>query len=292
MLALEVDRNLDLALFSRFLYQQGIAHRINEAGEQQQLWVTNIHDQDRVQQFYAAWQSGELRLEAGSNMPRQGPSTLQRLLNSVWRMPVTGSFVIITLLLYPVTMGLDEGVLNAWFAAMSFLQFELRADGVYFTDLSTTLAGGEYWRLLTPMFLHFGILHVVFNMLWFWEIGRRIELRNGGLLLLVLVLVSSLCSNLLQYKMTGPGFFGGMSGVVFGLLGYSLVWSKLLPQRDMGLPHSIYIFMLGFMVVGFSGLFDLLGLGNLANWAHLGGLLAGAVMGAVAAGVSKSRGGF
>ena len=93
MLALEVDRNLDLALFSRFLYQQGIAHRINEAGEQQQLWVTNIHDQDRVQQFYAAWQSGELRLEAGSNMPRQGPSTLQRLLNSVWRMPVTGSFV-------------------------------------------------------------------------------------------------------------------------------------------------------------------------------------------------------
>ncbi len=195
--------------------------------------------------------------------------------------------VLVTVLLFPVTLGVDEGEVGGWFQAMNFLQFTLVNDRVYFVDLATTLARGDYWRLLTPMFLHFGILHLVFNMLWFWEIGRRIERVNSGGLLLILVLTSSLGANVLQYVMAGPGFFGGMSGVVFGLLGYSLVWSRLLPARDMGLPNSIYVFMLGFLVVGFSGLLDLLGLGSLANWAHLGGLLSGATVGLVVVSLIK-----
>ena len=274
ILALQIAREVDLALFSSFLYQQSIWHRINEAGDLQELWVADDADAERVRAYYAAFSQGELSLQAGP-VARRRSNLLQNLLNAVWRVPVTFGLIVLTALLFPVTLGIEDGDVDGWFEALSLLQFSVVGNKVYFVDLPMTLASGEYWRLLTPMFLHFGILHLVFNMLWFWEIGRRIEQVNNGLLLLLLVLVSSLGSNLLQYAMTGPGFFGGMSGVVFGLLAYSLVWSRLLPSRDMGLANSIYIFMLGFLVFGFSGLFDLLGLGNLANWAHLGGLLAG-----------------
>jgi len=278
ILALQIAREVDLALFSSFLYQQSIRHRINEAGDLQELWVADDADAERVRAYYAAFSQGELSLQAGPAARRRS-NLLKNLLNAVWRVPMTFGLILLTALLFPVTLGVDDGDVSGWFETLSFLQFSVVGNKVYFVDLPMTLASGEYWRLLTPMFLHFGILHLVFNMLWFWEIGRRIEQVNNGLLMLLLVLVSSLGSNVLQYTMTGPGFFGGMSGVVFGLLGYSLVWSRLLPSRDMGLSNSIYVFMLGFLVFGFSGLFDLLGLGNLANWAHLGGLLAGAGFG-------------
>jgi len=289
ILALQIDREVDLALFSRFLRQQGIRHRINEAGDQQELWVNIEAEVQLVQSYYTAFAHGEMQLAAAPLQARQ-TSTAQNLLNAVWQVPVTFSLLLLTVLLYPVTLGINEGDVSGWFQAMNFLQFSVTGDKVYFVDLPTTLASGEYWRLLTPMFLHFGVLHLVFNMLWFWEIGRRIERVNNGLLVVVLVLLSSLASNLLQYDMAGPGFFGGMSGVVFGLLGYSLIWSRLLPAQDMGLPNSIYLFMLGFLVVGFSGLFDLLGLGNLANWAHLGGLLGGVGVALVMVAAVKIRG--
>jgi GlpG protein len=243
-------------------------------------------DEPVVRDSYAALQRGDIKLEV-IQPAVQRASVVQRLVDTIWQVPVTMLFIVVTALLFPVTLGIESGEVGGWFQLLNFVSFELVGDRVYFNDLTTTLASGEFWRLLTPMFLHFGVLHIVFNLLWFWEIGRRVEVVNSGLLLLTLVLVSSLGSNLLQYYMTGPGFFGGMSGVVFGLLGYGLVWSRLVPSRDIGLPNAIYVFMLGFLVIGFSGVFDLLGLGSLANWAHLGGLIAGASVGVVWVGVNK-----
>jgi GlpG protein len=286
ILALRVGRDIDLGPFSMYLRQHGINHRINEAGEQQELWVVDDVDESVVRDSYAALQRGDIQLEVVKR-ESQGLSVVQRLIETVWRVPVTMVFIIVTGLLFPVTLGIETGEVGNWFQLMNFVSFDVVGDRVYFNDLEATLVSGDYWRLLTPMFLHFGVLHIVFNMLWFWEIGRRIEVMNGGLLLVTLVLTSSLSSNLLQYYMTGPGFFGGMSGVVFGLLGFGLVWSRLIPSRDIGLPNAIYGFMLGFLVIGFSGVFDLLGLGSLANWAHLGGVIAGAGVGLVWVGVQK-----
>ena len=132
------------------------------------------------------------------------------------------------------------------------------------------------------MFIHFSWLHIVFNLLWVWEIGRRIEFVNGSRGLLIAVVVSSLVANITQYLMSGPSLFGGMSGVVFGLLGHSLVWSRLVPSKNMGVSKGIYIFMLAYLAIGFTGVIDILGLGSLANGAHLGGLIGGVITGGLA----------
>ena len=58
-----------------------------------------------------------------------------------------------------------------------------------------------------------------------------------------------------------------------------MVWDYLNPRARIGLAPAAYWVMIGFLLLGFSGLLDLLGLGALANGAHLGGLLAGAIVG-------------
>ena len=204
--------------------------------------------------------------------------------------PLTCVIILTNVVLYPVTSGLDSGDVTGLFQQMTFLEFQERGPYQYFADLTHTIESGQYWRLLTPMFLHFGLLHIVFNLLWVWEVGRRIELVNGSLVLLLVTLVSSLLANFMQYYLYGPSFFGGMSGVVFGFLGYSLVWSRMVPRRTTGLPPGLYIFMLVYLAVGFTGAIDLLGLGSLANGAHLGGLVGGVLIGVVAGGINRQPG--
>ena len=120
------------------------------------------------------------------------------------------------------------------------------------------------------------------DRLWVWELGRRIEKLHGISLFLAVTLLGSLGANLMQFTLSGPSLFGGMSGVVFAYLGYCMVWDRMRPRNPIGLAPAAYWVMLGFLALGFTGVLDLLGLGALANGAHLGGLLAGAVIGLMA----------
>ncbi len=138
------------------------------------------------------------------------------------------------------------------------------------------ILGGEVWRLVTPMFLHFGIFHIVFNMLWTWELGRIIEWRQGLWMLLAVTLAISIVSNLAQYFVSGP-LFGGMSGVIYGYFGY--VWIQSLTNRQFGirLNPTIVKLLLGWFLICWSGLLEkLFGL-SVANTAHTAGLISGMV---------------
>jgi len=132
---------------------------------------------------------------------------------------------------------------------------------------------GEVWRLATPMFLHFGIIHILFNMMWIWSLGLAIESTYRPLKFAVLVLTIAVISNIAQALISGPNF-GGMSGVVYGLFGFIVVHGKLNPHSGLHLDKRTVNFMLIWLVLCFTGL-----VGPIANWAHTFGLLTGAIMG-------------
>lgn len=167
-----------------------------------------------------------------------------------------------------------------WFTLQDFHAIDGGRAG--FESFATMQEEGQYWRLLTPVFLHFGLLHIVFNGLWVWEFGRRIELQSGSLGFLLLFVVVAVGSNVGQYLWSGPTLFGGLSGVVYGLLGYIWLRGLLAPDPLLWMPRSIIVFMLVWLVLCLVGVIDLFLDGGVANGAHVAGLTIGAALGILA----------
>jgi GlpG protein len=137
----------------------------------------------------------------------------------------------------------------------------------------TEVREGQVWRLLTPILIHYGIFHLLFNMFWLRDLGFMIEQQKGAWWLAILVLVIGIPSNLAQYVMAGP-WFGGMSGVVYGLFGYVWMKGKYSPHKGMALhPHTVF-YMIAWFVLCFTGW-----VGAIANTAHAVGLLIGVAFG-------------
>lgn len=143
---------------------------------------------------------------------------------------------------------------------------------------------GEYWRLITPILIHFGVLHLLFNMIWLYQLGCMIEARRGTLQLLLLVAVTGTCPMLAQYWVSGPGYVGGMSGVVYGLAGY--VWLRGKYDRASGvyLDSRSIQWLLIWLVICFAGF-----VGRVANAAHIAGLVIGIVWGRASAYLASRR---
>jgi len=133
---------------------------------------------------------------------------------------------------------------------------------------------GQIWRLITPIFIHFGVLHIVFNMLMLRDLGSLIEIRQSSKTFVLLVVIIGIGSNLGQYYYGGPGF-GGMSGVLYGLLGYIWVRSQCDPASGLFLaPMTITVMIVWFFLCLFGVI------GSVANACHVVGLLMGMIIGA------------
>jgi len=142
------------------------------------------------------------------------------------------------------------------------------------------LRQGELWRLLTPIFIHGGVLHIFFNMLWLADLGSMIESRQSTFLLARLVLLLGIFSNAVQYSITGSGYFGGMSGVVYGLIGYMWIRGKFDPTCGLRLhPQTVMSSLIWFFYCFFPGATGM----SIANGAHAGGLVLGMAWGWLAA---------
>ena len=133
---------------------------------------------------------------------------------------------------------------------------------------------GQLWRFISPIVLHFSLLHILMNTFWWWYLGGRIEQRLGTMTLASVALAAGLFSNLAQFFASGP-LFGGLSGVVYGLFGFVFVLGKRRPELGMTLPPAMMAFLLLWIVLGFSGIL----ITNIANMAHLAGLVTGLLLG-------------
>lgn len=264
---LQVPLSTDLTEFTRFLWAHEIPHRVTEDESEQTLWVSPRVSAERVAELYAYWeQGGDLqRIQVHSQKSRNELSVAMLL-----KLPVTVTLIALSVL---ATLLINFGADANWLGRLSFAPFDIRGNEIYYSNLTELLASGQYWRFLSPIFLHFSLLHILFNLLWIWVIGRRIEQLQGSWSLLLLTLFSGAASNLAQYYASGP-LFGGMSGVVFAVLGYSWVWDRL-HRPIFFLPPALMGFMLFWLALGYSGALEFMGLGAIANTAHLVGLLAG-----------------
>jgi GlpG protein len=132
---------------------------------------------------------------------------------------------------------------------------------------------GEVWRLFTPMFIHFGVPHLLFNMWNLYSLSGLIETHRGVWRLAMLVLFSALVSNVSQLIYSGP-LFGGMSGVLYALFGY--VWMKSRYDRSAGMfmPRETVTLMIAWFFLCMTG-----AVGPIANAAHVAGFAVGVAVG-------------
>jgi GlpG protein len=126
------------------------------------------------------------------------------------------------------------------------------------------------WRWLSPALLHFSAAHLMFNLLAWWLFAGRIEQQLGVGTLLLMSLSAALLSNCAQFLLQGE-HFGGLSGVVYAVLGFIWIYGWRFPAQTLRLSRWDIGLALLFLLLGFM---DLLWV-NTANWAHLSGLLAG-----------------
>lgn len=140
---------------------------------------------------------------------------------------------------------------------------------------------GEIWRLITPVFVHFGLLHIIFNLMWLRDLGGFTQNRFGWGYLAVFVFITGALSNYAQLLWAGPSF-GGMSGVNYALFGFLWMRSKHDRFLAWALPPSIVQTMLIWFFVCAIGLIP-----GVANMAHGAGLVLGMAWGFVSGRLSK-----
>lgn len=272
--AMQVPLNEDLSQLTRFLRSRGLVHRITEEAGRQVVWTVDEADAQVVQALYEQGVPDVVESDAKrvSTVPMSGVM--------LRRVPLTLAILLLT------------GLVALWTAlgtrpeAIIHLTFTPLAPNGY---LAHDLDFAQWWRLLTPIFMHFGILHLAFNALWYWELGRRIELYSGSLWLLGLTVLFALTSNLAQWLVSPDVVFGGLSGVLYGLLGYCWIYQMLAPNAFFALPKGVVILMLVWLALGVSGLITLAGLGSIANAAHIGGLVSGCIAGGIAGALQRGR---
>ncbi|MBQ0711430.1 MAG: rhomboid family intramembrane serine protease [Porticoccus sp.] len=267
ILVAEISHQFDVSDLCTALDTQHISYRINRLEQASELWVEFPEQVPQVKRLLEAI-DGQQRAMGRQHV---GGMSVQEQLR---KMPVIAALLLLSLL---GTAIVEWGfTLIHWF---TFQDLSIVGDSIRFDTADNAMENGEYWRLVTPIFLHFGLFHIAFNGLWLWELGRRIEPLTGSLQMTMSVLLMAIASNLGQYLWSGPSLFGGMSGVVYGLLGYIWIRHKIAPRPILAIPKGLLGFMLFWLLLGMSGLINLFMDGSIANAAHAIGLVTGMLLG-------------
>lgn len=296
-----VENEAEAETLGDALYADGVATTIKETRDgKHAVWVQDEDRMDEARAFLNGFDPGAERFE---KMAKQARAKRREEAKADERLRVRTEKIRKKIAAH---QNMRVGPVTAVLIAISvvvfvFTDFGVNADSrSYFLITSVHQVGNqlaratipftlthEPWRLITPIFLHgggagsqavaMGFVHIGFNMWMLYILGTALERALSWWYLLSLVLVSAAFSNLLQLYIAGP-FFGGMSGVVYALFGYIWIRGKYDPGFPYRMPQQVVTFLLFWLVLGFTGFM------NMANGAHAGGLIVGAVWGLFASG--------
>ena len=147
--------------------------------------------------------------------------------------------------------------------------------------------GGQPWRLVTYMFLHYGIIHIGFNMWCLWDLGALAESLYGDWTFAIVYLLCGLGGGVASLWWHPASVSAGASGAIFGVAGALIASLKLgefsLPRNMIGGTLRSVVMFVGYNVV-FGALW-----GRTDNACHIGGLLTGLILGALIAVVAPDR---
>ncbi len=291
-----LPRGIDSKVFADYLLTLGINSRVDERPEGWLLWIYNedhvgrasqelegyrTHPDDpRYRQAVAAAAAIRRREQDREKEFRKN----NRQVSDLWAYPGLGrrplTMILIAICIVVFFMQQSRNNFARVESTLGFSTIYLDREGGLRGSGLREIYAGQVWRLVTPIFLHFGPMHLVFNTWAFSSIATIIEVRRGTLRLAALVLLSAVASNLGQFLYTeriDPGVphpFGGISGVICALFGY--LWMKGIYQPEQGMilhPNSVMMFLLwiGLCMTGW--------VGPIANAAHVVGLLVGVTFG-------------
>ena len=212
------------------------------------------------------------------NLPPSMPSLHDLLRQQVPSIPVTQLLIAINLIVF---IAMLEGGADIWHSSNG-VQLDWGA------NFGPAVQDGEWWRLGSALFLHFGVIHLALNLLALWDSGQLVERMYGHAHFTGIYFTSGLAGNLLSLATTeGSAVSGGASGAIFGVYGALLIF--LWRERANIHPHEFRWLFWG--AAGFAVITIALGLSvtGIDNAAHIGGFIAGIMGGIVLAQPGKLR---
>lgn len=286
-----IDNELDASLFRDYLFNLGIESDVERGSSGD--WKIWIHDEDRIDEaeklltaFLAnprdpSFEKGADGAEDKRLQQEEQDRAFARKLKTrqdLFRTYGFSGIGIVTLVLIALSVVItllcnfgDNRSMTQFFAIAE--RFPTGDGGAVYYRHLTEVRNGQIWRLVTPMFIHFAILHLLFNMLWLRDLGSMVERIRGRRFMVLFVLAVGVTANIGQFYVSGPGF-GGMSGVVYALLGYVWIQSRENPWSGFEIHSFTFQMMLVWFVLCLTGM-----MGAVANTVHAIGLIAGVAWG-------------
>jgi GlpG protein len=280
-----IESDKDARTFGDFLYVQGIENEAERDGNRWAIWV---HSDDQIpvaskllEEFRAS--PNDARFLAGSPAEKlreqakaRDEAYQKRVVSGKKLFPgltsygfgfVTYALILASAAIFLLSqMGDDLERLSL----LLIQPIEVNGDMLSYFRNWSAVRHGEVWRLLTPIMIHFGFPHILFNMLWLRDLGSMFEARLSSSYLFVFVVVVAAASNAAQYFFTGQPVFGGMSGVNYALLGYVWIRGRFDPGAGLHIDRQSLLMSLIFFGLCFTPLIP-----RVANYVHVVGLVLG-----------------
>ncbi len=201
--------------------------------------------------------------QQGNDKVKKGDPFLNLLLESTPRLFITPAVMGICAAIFIIMVATRVSIINP--TAENLLHW-----GANFSPMT---ASGQWWRLLSSMFVHFGIAHLLVNMWCLWNIGQLTERLYGSASFGLIYLISGIGGNIISSYLNPLSVGAGPSGAIFGLVGASLAFfiiQKLRVAKStlLNILKSVLVFLGWNIFFGFTH-------PGIHNAAHIGGLCVG-----------------